>query len=127
MRAQGDDVLSEKNPYRTARRRPMRFWKMWNRFLNSEGNIMSGDSINFEQVHVDGTDSVFTFSIYPFFYYKKNSSREYSDKKFLVNVSKIKGITEIMAIDPFNSDTIFKASLFPAEKVKFSRRPELQL
>lgn len=99
----------------------------WFVFFEQEGKMLYGDSIRFLGVSQQDRDSVSTFEMYPFYYYRKSNTRSYLDHWFKLNVSKSKGILNITAFGNDRFDTLFYFALIPGPIFLDKRDGELRL
>jgi hypothetical protein len=99
----------------------------WKTLFESRGNMIYGDSIVYRSVHEEKDDSVFNFCLYPFYFYKKTNNRSYFDYMFLINITKSKGLLNIITVDSFSGDTLFYTTLYPKVKIIDKRKGELRL
>ncbi len=97
----------------------------WSVLFEQEGNMLYGDSIRFLGFNERGGDSIYSFEMRPFYYYKKPNSKSYFDYWFKINTSIKKGILDITAFESYTSDTLFYCSLIP--KVTFLDKREGKL
>jgi len=89
----------------------------WNVIWNDDPRVLYGDSIVYKGLK-SKDESIYTFDLYPYFFYTKNQTRELTEYWFRINVSEKYGIIDIVASRSSLSrlDTSFHVILFPNEK-----------
>lgn len=101
--------------------------RYWSLYLNNSGNVLYCDSIIYTGVRYNLNDTVFSYSVYPYYFFKKNESKSYFNYSFRINVSRNKGILDIWAYDYSQTDTLFYVALYPKELIIDKRGGRLML
>jgi hypothetical protein len=85
----------------------------WIFIPENDGNILLGDSIIYLGCKRDSKDSIYSFAMFPFHYFKANKSKRILDYGFIMNISKVNGFIDIVTFSDSFSDTLFFVKLNP--------------
>ncbi|AXY73436.1 hypothetical protein D3H65_05350 [Paraflavitalea soli] len=87
----------------------------WNARFDNDRKMSSGDSIVFTGKTLAQNDTLFNFTLHPFYFYPASGNKHYQAHRFDVEVSKSRGIIRVFTIIG-NRDTLYEATLLPQEK-----------
>ena len=100
-------------------------WKLLFKFYSKDGY---GASVTFLNKSIVKGNTIYNFSLTPFFYHETINDYDYSNRPtFNIAVSKSNGIVTISTSDPINSSIIYEAIIYPKQKFLNNMGDKLEL